>query len=262
MTRVWFLFLHVISSCCYALNLSLAENFWLSSRLSSIQQATRQEARRLLPLSSLKCQDATIIFPGSGGRDGLTDELEARISKYVSHTLTWDWSHHRGTVATAAFDGEAVGEALADIYQDCRSIHIIGVSVGAFCANQMATSLFQSSTRPQIRLTLLDPFCSRGIFGIGYGNNHFGACADYAEQYLNTDDPVPTTNNPLSKCYCIDVTRAPERDVFDLPKGESMHCWPLAYFSRHGYHCDRDTHGSVIVPQHDITTARGNVERR
>ena len=262
MTKIFFPFFHVISTCCYALTLSPAENFWLSSRLSSIQDATKQEARRLLPISTLKCQDASIIFPGSGGRDGLTNELEARIARSVPHTLTWDWIHHRGTVATAAFDAEAVGEALADSYQDCRSIHIIGVSVGAFCANQMATSLFQTSIRPQIRLTLLDPFCSRGIFGVGYGDTHFGACSDYAEQYLNTDDPVPTTNSALSNCYCIDVTRASERDDFVLPEGESMHCWPLAYFSRHGYHCDLDTNGHVTIPQHDSTTARGYVERR
>ena len=68
-----------------------------------------------------------------------------------------------------------------------------------------------------------------------YGMENFGLGIDFAEQFLNTDDPVPTTNDPLPLCSCVDVTGAEERKSFVLPEGETMHCWPLVYFARYGY---------------------------
>ena len=65
---------------------------------------------------------------------------------------------------------------------------------------------------PHVRLTLLDPFTSRGVWGSTYGQDNFGLDVDFAEQFLNTDDPVPITNDPLPLCSCVDVTGAVERD--------------------------------------------------
>ena len=118
-----------------------------------------------------------------------------------------------------------------------RELHLIGVSVGGFAANAAATTIMRqtenanSPSQPcRVRLTLLDPFCGRGLFQPNYGRDHFGKFATTAIHILNTDDPVPTTNDPLPHCYCLDVTKAPEREEFVPPTGDSMHSWPLAYF--------------------------------
>jgi len=66
--------------------------------------------------------------------------------------------------------------------------------------------------------TLLDPFCSHGIWGLNYGATRFETGGiDYVEQYFNTDDPVPTTNDSLPLCACVDVTGELERKCFVLP---------------------------------------------
>ena len=50
---------------------------------------------------------------------------------------------------------------------------------------------------------------------------NFGRDADFAEQFLNTDDIAPSTNEPLPLCYCYDVTGTAERASFPLPGGGS-----------------------------------------
>ena len=81
-------------------------------------------------------------------------------------------------------------------------MHNIGVSVGSFVANSFAHTIkskaSSSSSSLYTRLKLLDPFCTRGIWGIGYGYKYFGKHVDYVEHYSNTVDPVPSTNEPLN----------------------------------------------------------------
>lgn len=247
----------------HGLNLSGPESLLLKYRLDSIQKSILDDSPDLPPIGT---DHAAFVFPGAGGKDQLTEELTERLQEEMWAT-TVDWKEYRGSIATAAFDGEAVGEAIAkhllDQKQSLKYVHVIGISVGGFAANSMAKCLFESiDSKPDfVRLTLLDPFCSRGILGVGYGARNFGLSADYSEHYLNTDDPVPTTNDALPNCYCIDVTGASERDSFEPPEGESMHCWPVAYFARYGYRITRNKSGSIVYPQHDENHQRGVVTK-
>jgi hypothetical protein len=272
-----------------------------------------------------------LIFPGAGGPDSFTLELENNIKESLlqqeqndfsrndgdddptcidtttvtttttcrrfSIVETLDWTRFRGSIFSASYDGEAFGEAIGQlILQQCQScsssnygngpqqqpqqvqlqqqypqnIHLIGISVGAFAANACCSTLRCSlhhddndhnqvlhTSSPYTRLTLLDPFTSRGIGGLGYGNANFGIDADYAEQYLNTDDPVPSTNEPLDLCATWDVTGAVEREEeFVLPENETMHCWPLVYFAR--YVCKKNA-GRVLIHGQDGVPERGSV---
>lgn len=275
--------------------LSPLESLLLGGRLDSIQKGTNEAAmatgsfvERIGKITHQPSKILTVVFPGAGGPDVLTDELCNTIGQ--DRCIVWDWQQFRGSVATAAYDGEAVGEALADCFlaavsskegSDSQplfpSVHVIGISVGAFCANAMASTLYRynsrstaeagrsptttTESRPKVKLTLLDPFCSRGVFGFGYGRDRFGLEADYADQFLNTDDPVPTTNDALPHCYCIDVTGATERDEFVLPDGETMHCWPVAYYARFGHCHDNGNPDDSNPPswRHDMNTQRGTV---
>jgi hypothetical protein len=237
------LLLPQITSCL--LNLSPFESVLLKTRLEEIKNAMKKEYGATL-VGGQKKEDQppidTFIFPGAGG----VDELVLELQQKTPNSKIIDWIEHRGSIATAAFDGEAVGVAIAELFgswiqqqpqqpQLPRNVHYIGISVGAFCANAGATTTFQSHSEQivNVRLTLLDPFCGRGLLGSNYGRDHFGKYATTAVQLLNTDDPVPTTNDPLPLCYCVDVTAAPERAKFEPRPGDSMHSWPLAYFARH-----------------------------
>ena len=218
-------------------NLSPVENLLLGSRLEEIKTGIRNDYS-----SCSKFETRTFIFPGAGGVDALVEELQAR----KPNSMIVDWKEYRGSILTASFDSEAVGEAIAELVLETigngdnqqNSIQFIGISVGGFAANSAATVVHRHLTENNpgicdVHLVLLDPFCGRGVAGPNYGRENFGKHATTALQILNTDDPVPTTNEVLPLCYCIDVTDAPEKKNFVLLPGDSMHSWPLAYYARY-----------------------------
>ena len=242
----------------YSLSLSPVEKLLFQSRLSNIQSSIEQKFPSLL-VSSSSCSsldekkeninntNIILIFPGAGGIDDLVIELLESINNHKnSDTLASivDWKEYRGSILSAGYDSEKVGESIADciiskLPEGVETVHSIGISVGSFAANAFATSMKNSSI--YTRLTLLDPFCLRGIWGTSYGSSNFGKDIDYTEHYLNTDDPVPSTNDPLLRyCSVIDVTNAKERDDFIVPDGDTMHSWPVAYYSRYVLKNDHD----------------------
>jgi hypothetical protein len=263
-------------------NLSPIEMLFLDSRRERIKASIQKDYSGFE-----STQTRTFIFPGAGGVDELVLELQASDpnSKVV------DWKEHRGSILTASFDSEAVGEAVAELILDNMdkkvnnenedkngsqeaslplSIRFIGISVGAFAANAAATVVHRQQTEStsdgdddngrcdalDVHLVLLDPFCGRGIFGPNYGRDNFGKHATTALHILNTDDPVPTTNDSLPLCYCIDVTQAPQKKDFVPLPGDSMHSWPLAYFTRHYKEHDGVDRPNTATP----TLPRGVVE--
>ena len=115
------------------------------------------------------------------------------------NVVEYDWQAFVGDTLRAPYNAQRVGDSLAD--QVLRSparlryVHVIGVSVGAFVADRLATRLATAAPESTIRLTLLDPFCARGLPGLinpssAYGVTTFGRSAAIAECVLNTDDPV------------------------------------------------------------------------
>ena len=276
-------------------NLNRIESMLLSSRLANIERAVETEFQSTVGPqifradadgeASCPAKDTrpivTIIFPGAGGRDALSDELEDVLRRSQSASddafvTTFDWQENRGTVLTAAYDSEAVGETVARCLwdasnrrnDDIRFVHCVGISVGAFAANAMAREICQrrepaqgeDGPNPYVRLTLLAPFTSRGITGSSYGPDNFGRTADYAVQYTTNADPVPTTDALLPHCIRHDITSTRKRDGCVLPKGESEHCWPLAYYARHGVHEEKARFGSALVRHGDgVGLDRGTV---
>ena len=264
-------------------NLSAIEQLLLSSRLTKIQNAVATKFQSAVgpQLLERSAKDVTIIFPGAGGRDAISDELEESLRRSSASThnafvTTFDWQEHRGTVLTAAYDSETVGETVGKCLWEVmngaslqlRSVHCVGISVGAFGANGMAREICSrrgSASRdgessPYVRLTLLAPFTSRGVTGSSYGPDNFGTNADYAVQYMTKEDPVPTTDKKLPQCTRYDITSSRTKDDFVLPDGESMHCWPVAYYARHGIEDERARFGEALVRHDDgIGLERGAV---
>ena len=71
----------------------------------------------------------------------------------------------------APYNGQRIGKHLADEIlkqqagSSLRNLHVVGVSVGAFAADECVTKVAASSDA-RIRLTLLDPFTARGVLGL------------------------------------------------------------------------------------------------
>lgn len=179
---------------------------------------------------------ATLVFHGAGGQDKYTEKLMAQLQKSPeksSYSSMIEWSNFSSNILQASFNGQRIGRIAAtqllERARNLKSVHLIGISVGAFAAdsacNEVKASLKDSAF---VQLTLLDPFTQRGIFDVGYGAREYGKRADYFQQYLNTDDPVPSTNAPLGNSVCFDITAIrPEEVSFG-------HDWPVAYYGEQG----------------------------
>lgn len=194
-------------------------------------------------------ESIVILFHGAGGQDSnsnricLSIENDGRKSRRKEFVINYDWTKWRGNMIRAAYDAENVGEILgvelARMYSNgnmkLQSIHAVGVSVGAFAANSFVQAYKEEHKKLKAssddecafcRLTLLDPFTARGLFDFSYGARNFGKLADFCEQYLNSDDPVPSTNRPLPLAHCFDITDSTARKSFTPLPGDSMHSWP------------------------------------
>jgi len=194
---------------------------------------------KLLNLKS-KESNIVLIFPGYGGPDKNTNDLLKKIIRLKNnknkkcYIKVYDWSKWCCNILRAANDGLTVGKILGEEIvlnnsNNLKEVHLIGISVGSFPAH-MCSKIIKKKTSAYVRLTLLDPFCSKGIFDQKFGQNNFGKDVDFAEQYLNNDDPVPFTNEALKYCYCNDVTNIKDRLKFKPLPNDNMHSWPLAFF--------------------------------
>lgn len=220
-------------------------------------------------------KDVVLIFPGAGGPDENTSNLAQAVIEsdklcgVKRHVEVYDWSPWKGNLIRASYDGQSVGkiigEQLAEGFGDLKSVHVMGVSVGAFAADSCCHH-FQKSSKSRkvdsaptyVRASFLDPFTQRGLFGTKYGTKLFGKAATFCEHYLNTDDPVPSTNEPLSQAIVYDITASESRKLFIPLKGDSMHSWPVAYYGRR-WETKLNEDGTLFHPLHTSKTPRGRV---
>lgn len=223
-----------------------------------------------------------LIFPGFGGVDANIDRIHSEVAKTDIETnlsrfvYTYDWVRWRGNTLRASFDSQRVGAQVGKelgrrICQNNRppltSIHIVGVSVGAFaadsCVKEFKKALHAHSNgqfTTTTRLTLLDPFTSRGIFGADYGAKHFGVDSDYCEHFVNTDDPVPFTNDPLPHVMNFDITASEARKSFTPLPNDNMHSWPAAYYGLYWKNKINPNSMKAEFPsKFDDKTQRGNI---
>jgi hypothetical protein len=234
-------------------------------------------------LPSFTQRDVFLHFHGRGGPDREDADLKARVlsqdraaglDRFV-HVFVWrDWLEATST-ERISFTGQAIGRKLGQALAtrtDLRSLHVCGTSAGGFAANE-CISAYVAAAGPQratTQLTLCDPFCARANeVGAPWddgrrttGARLFGKDADFAEHYVNTDDVVPSTNFPLPRCYCFDVTGSRERSAFPPPSTGNLlqdlslrllgyHNWPIGYLARH-YETRLGSDGAPVVPSHEV----------
>ena len=203
-------------------------------------------------------EQITLVFHGSGGQDKLTDALMQTLKRSDNkskHSCMIEWGKYSSNFLQASFNGQRLGRCAAkqllERTRNLKAVHVIGISVGAFAADSVCNevkAILKDSV--DIQLTLLDPFTQRGIFDFGYGARKYGESVDYFQQFLNTDDPVPSTNNPLQKSVCYDITAIRPAEI------SFGHDWPVAY-NGHQEHtgivpqADRLPRGTIIRLKHE-----------
>ena len=170
---------------------------------------------------------AVLLFHGSGARDEPTlmavEERFRALARGQPGTavMRYIWSPYSEKRFRAAVNGAAVGEALgAELagLPRLESIHLIGHSAGAYPLDPLCESYRKAGGRARIVITYLDPIGIQGVLDFGWGARNYGACADYAEAFINTDDPVPATNSPLAHAWNVDVTAAGKLAALRRPR--------------------------------------------
>jgi len=178
-------------------------------------------------------RDRIILFVHGGKDSPETWALgaRARIETQLPEPARWssmvvDWEHAASNNLTSARRGLLLGEELGKelLAQPEPFTHVVIVahSVGAFVSHGMCEVLAKSDD-VVVHQIMLDPFGMRRAIDRDFGEGEFGACADYAEAYINTDDNAPTTDTPMPGMFTIDVTNA-RPDDYDP---ERHHWWPI-----------------------------------
>lgn len=178
-------------------------------------------------------KEIIILFHGSGGQgkpvfQEIADALKAQQPEAL--VVNYDWSLGSENRFRAMANGQSLGRQLGEQIagqSNIKSVTMIAHSVGASIPDALCLSLREKrSDSVKIETIFLDPFGWMGLFDMGYGARNYGECADFAVAYINTDDPVPTTNDPLTHAQNINVTEVPGK----ASGGDGDHYWPVYFF--------------------------------
>ena len=180
------------------------------------------------------------MLHGAGGPDANTKRIAVSLQSSQKQVVEYDFARFVGDQLQAPYNAQRIGDFLAEELRagenPPRRIHIVGVSVGAFAADRLASRLAEDHRFAHIRLTLLDPFTARGIPGLlrpdsAFGVTYFGSSPRvFTESVFNRDDPVPSTSLPLRHAVNFDVTETAARSKFVPLPGDTLHSWPAAWF--------------------------------
>ena len=222
----------------------------------------------LPPLPAITASTVSVVFPGFGGPDANTDRICKALEARGGQAICVDWTVARGSEGRAAVNADLVGRRVASELRAQNvaptELHVVGVSIGGFAADALASAYKRERRGAFCRLTLCDPFTARGLPGLvrpatSHGVTEFGRDADVAVAVVNTDDAVPSTNTPLARCFNIDVTSAAAKtaEYTPLEGDEPGHAWPAAWFGMNSK-AYADVFGAT---RHDDAMARGAVRR-
>jgi hypothetical protein len=180
-----------------------------------------------------------VLVHGSGGREepGIV-ALERRFRELAARrgdvqVVRYIWSPWSDNTFRAGANGARIGRVLGTQLAAARqltSIHLVGHSAGAYLLDPLCegwrAARGADAPRIPVAITFLDPIGFRDIWDKGWGSRQFGRCADYAEAFINTDDPAPATDRPLAQAWNVDVTAAGHAARFD----GGGHRWPVRYY--------------------------------
>lgn len=175
-----------------------------------------------------------LILIAHGVRDGpltwsrgLRDLFRGR-QRDDTKVISIDWNPYSEDVFRCAISAKRIGRKIGGLItgqEQIESLHLIGHSCGAFVIYGMCREVKYRSARITIQSTYLDPLSVYGLYW-DYGIDNFGDCADFADGYIDVEDDVPGSNQPLSHAFTVDVT--PARIKHGI--GISPHNWPTVYY--------------------------------
>ncbi|MEP2650843.1 MAG: hypothetical protein ABJH06_02525 [Paraglaciecola sp.] len=140
-----------------------------------------------------------------------------------------NWQHYSDNVFLCSVAGKKIGleigERLAKA-PNLKAVHAVGHSCGSFIILGICERLKSINANVLIQTTYLDPVSVYSGFFWDYGIEHFGSCADFTDNYIDTRDTVPGSNIPLPNAFTFDVTQLQTPEDSGVPP----HAWPTRYY--------------------------------
>jgi len=184
-----------------------------------------------LPPQGATSNKLMVIIHGLGASSddwplALENAIDARLSAGVR--ANWDivrygWEEYAVNAFAAANAGPELGNQVGTMLSaqdyDYDQIHFVAHCVGSLVAHAAATTYAENAAQPAaIHMTYLDPALLKAT--------PFGSGADFAEDYFNSDDPMPKTGIAVADSHNFDITQYMLRDV-GTAEG---HIWPINYY--------------------------------
>ena len=166
-----------------------------------------------------------------------SDELQAlmatapspQLGNIVQQHHSIDWQYYSSNVFLCSVAGKKLGVEIGKrlaTQSSLKAIHAIGHSCGAFVTLGICEGAKSINPNLIVHTTYLDPVAVySGIFW-HYGIEHFGNCADFSDNYIDTRDTVPGSNQALPNAYTFDVTQLQTAKDAQYPP----HAWPPRYY--------------------------------
>ena len=166
----------------------------------------------------------------SGWAEPLKHLLAKQEQFKDTQIIPLDWNPYARNTLRCAVSGKRIGEALAEqlLQQNPTlvSAHFIGHSCGAFVVLGLCEAIKEKRKEVIVQSTFLDPVSVYGGFFREYGLRHFGACENYSDAYIDTEDNVPGSNQLLPATHTFDVTDVRKARTYQ----HSPHVWPTDYY--------------------------------
>lgn len=218
-----------------------------------------------LPEQGEQADHLLVLIHGAGdGPDDWPSEWREELPEHFVEPERWDiwtydWSEdakRRSSAAGRAYKhGISLGDQLSEDY-DYAYVHLVGHSAGAFVVQGAIEQLIG----PTVHATFLDPYGWKGLLATGWGRKHFGAEADFADNYFNSEDNVPSTDRAGAETFNIDLSPLAPDDL----KAKEGHYFPLEWYrdsledpeAHFGFNLGAEVTGETTFPD-DLT--RGEV---
>ena len=179
-------------------------------------------------------QDSHIFVLVHGVRDtkeSWTDPLKQLLKeKYPdAKIISLEWKPYSDSTFRCSVDGLRIGKIIGHelaTSKNLESMHLIGHSCGSFVIQGICEAVKSVRKDIIIQTTYLDPVSVYGGLFWDYGIDNFGCCSDFSDAYIDTEDPIPGSNELIPHAITFDVTEVREKAKFEgLP-----HVWPTAYY--------------------------------
>lgn len=179
-------------------------------------------------------EELIVLIHGKGDRpsswaDGFAEELRHSVLKEQQQVLTVDWGDYSTDLFRCTLNGRRIGRNLGRkllSHKNIKRLHLIGHSAGSFVVYGMCEAVKKKDGNIFVQTTYLDPVSIYGGVDWGYGTRNFGSCADISDAYIDHDDGVPGSNEPLKHPHTFDVTALKKPAAFS----GSPHLWPIEYY--------------------------------